>query len=416
MQLKRAAVAFALGTVSAALPSLARADVVQLDTAHTLYTEAPFRTNMTVYTPSVDLRASPWEALDVRGGWSADVVSGASVATKAGPAYQGTHPAADVVSTASVKDLRNVGHGGLTIKKEAVALDVNYAYSTENDYKSHTVDAAARTDLFEHNTQLEIAYAHNFDRVCDRVQGANDAPSRFRPLESSTGCFASNDPLRTSRGISIDGFQGTWSQAWTPIFATQLVYSTQITNGFQSSPYRAVILGEGLKAQEHHPDNRAREGLAVRANLFLRPIRTAIRVGARGYWDTWDVKSVTADVEVEKYFGEALRLQARGRFYRQSGALFWSDDYTGGDRPLGPRGQYFTGDRELSPFTSLLIGLRATYVIRPSQGRLLGLMQSLKLSASADAMQFDYDEYTLGGSTISNARAFIFGLNASAVF
>jgi hypothetical protein len=128
------------------------------------------------------------------------------------------------------------------------------------------------------------------------------------------------------------------------------------------------------------------------------------------------VKSFTADAEVEKYFGEALRLQARGRFYRQSGALFWSDDYTGGDRPLGPRGQYFTGDRELSPFTSLLIGLRATYVIRPSEGRLLGLMQSLKLSASADAMQFDYDEYTLGGSTISNARAFIFGLNASAVF
>ena len=32
-------------------------------------------------------QASPWRWLDVRGGWEADVVSGASVATKAGPRY-----------------------------------------------------------------------------------------------------------------------------------------------------------------------------------------------------------------------------------------------------------------------------------------------------------------------------------------
>jgi hypothetical protein len=224
VQLRRASALLA-GAALTALPMVARADVVQLDTTHTVYHEAPLRTNMTVYTPAIDLRASPWEALDVRGGWQADVVSGASVATKAGPAYQSTHPAADVVSTASVKDLRNVGHGGFTMKKDAVALDANYAYSTENDYRSHTVDAAARTDLFEHNTQLAFAYAHNFDRVCDRSQGANDAPSRFRSLENSAGCFASSDPLRTSRGIAIDGFQGSWSQAWTPIFVTQLVYS-----------------------------------------------------------------------------------------------------------------------------------------------------------------------------------------------
>ena len=137
---------------------------------------------------------------------------------------------------------------------------------------------------------------------------------------------------------------------------------------------------------------------------------------ARGYWDTWDVKSVTGEAEFEKYFGESFRAQLRGRVYRQSGALFWSDDYTGGDAPLGPKGQYFTGDRELSPFTSVLVGLRATYTVTPERGRLLGMMRSLKLTASGDAMQFDYDEYTLGGSTISNARAYVLGLAASAVF
>ena len=34
----------------------------------------------------------------------------------------------------------------------------------------------------------------------------------------------------------------------------------------------------------------------------------------------------------------------------------------------------------------------------------------------ADMIQFNYDEYTLGGSTISSARAFIVGLSLSAIF
>ncbi len=109
-------------------------------------------------------------------------------------------------------------------------------------------------------------------------------------------------------------------------------------------------------------------------------------------------------------------MAARGRFYKQNGAVFWSDDYTGGDRPLGRKGQYWTGDRELSPFSSLALGLRATYLVHPSKGRWLGLISSLKVAASADVLQFSYDEYTLGGVPIDNARAFIFGANLAAVF
>jgi hypothetical protein len=371
---------------------------------------------MTVYTPGADLEVRPSEWLAVRAGWEADVVSGASVAVKAGPAYGATHPGADVITAASVKDLRNRARGGFTLKKENVSLIAGYAFSTENDYKSHAIEVAARTEMFEHNTQFEISYARNFDRVCDRVQGANDAAPRWYALEDSSGCFASSNPLRTTRDVGIDGFQGSWSQAWTPVFSTQLVYTAQITNGFQANPYRSVILGEGLKAQEHVPENRAREALALRANLFIKPLRAALRLGIRGYYDTWDIKSGTADAELEKYFGESIRLMVRGRVYRQSGALFWSDDYTGGDRPLGPRGQYWTGDRELSPFWSWLVGLRATYTITPAKGRILGLMTSFKLGGSADLINFSYDEYTLAGTPLAATRAYILGLTASALF
>jgi hypothetical protein len=369
---------------------------------------------MTVYTPGVQLQVQPWEWLQVRAGWEADVVSGASVATKAGPAYAGTHPGADVISSASVHDFRNSVNGGFTIKNEGISLTAGYGYSTEHDYRSNSLNVAARTELFEHNTQLEIAYARNFDSVCDRVQAAGAAPAQLVALETSTGCFAS-DPLRQSLSISIDGLQGSWTQAWTPVFVTQAVYTAQIVNGFQADPYRSVLLADGVKAQEHEPDNRAREALALRGNLFLKPLKAAVHFGVRGYWDTWDVKSVTAEAEFEKYLGEPFRLSARARVYRQSGALFWSDDYTGGDRPLGPKGQYWTGDKELSPFTSILGGVRAIYTISPNR-RILGLISGIKFGLSADMVQFIYSDFTYAGEPVTKSQAYLGTLDFVALF
>jgi hypothetical protein len=394
----------------------ARAQVVVFDTAHTLYHESPTRTNMTVYTPGFDLAATPVDWLTVRGGYEADVVSGASVAVKAGSAFQATNPGVDVVTTASVKDTRHSPHGGLTLRKGDVQYTVQYTYSTEHDYKSNNLFVAARTEAYEHNTQLEISYARNWDLVCDRVQGVNDQPARYRALEDSSGCFTGSDELRTRHALGIDGFQGTWTQSWTSVFATQLVYTAQILDGFQSNPYRSVILGQGVKAQEHHPNDRARQSVAVRFNFYLKPIKLAIRVGGRAYHDTWDITSGTGELEAERYFFfEGLRLAARARFYKQNGAVFWSDDYTGGAPPLGPKGQYWTGDRELSPFYSIGIGGRITYAIQP-QKRIFGILSGLKLGGSADVIDFSYDEYTVGGTPITNARAYILGLNLSALF
>lgn len=409
-----AALAAAAGAFLSASEPVAHAQTARFDTTHSLYYEAPLRSRMMVYTPGADLQVTPAEFLDVRAGWEADVVSGASVATKAGGVYQANNAAADVVTTASVKDVRNVAKGGFTLRNREVSLTGGYLYGTENDYRSHAFNVAAKTELFERNTQLELSYARNLDSVCDRVQSVNATAPRARALEDSKGCFTA-DPLRQKHGLDIDGLQGTWSQAWTPILLTQVVYSAQIVSGFQSNPYRSVILGQGTKAQEHHPENRARHAVAARANLYVRPLRGAFRVGARGYTDSWDIRSITGEAEFERYFGESFRLAVRGRYYNQTGALFWSDDYTGGDAPLGPKGQYFTGDREVSPFASYLVGLRATYSVSPTK-RILGLLSGFKLAASADAVQFDYREYTLGGSPISDARAYIFGLSVSALF
>ena len=119
----------------------------------------------------------------------------------------------------------------------------------------------ARTDILQHNTQFELSYARNFDSICDKVQGSTDtSPTRWSALETSIGCFTS-DPTRTTHAIGIDTFEASWGQSWTPVLESQVTYTGQLVDGFQSDPYRSVVLGEGLKAQEHEPSERAREAV-----------------------------------------------------------------------------------------------------------------------------------------------------------
>lgn len=400
--------AIALLVALLAFAARAGAQVAEVDTSHSVYYEAPTRTHMFVYSPSADVQASPWSWLDVRGGWEADVVSGASVATKAGPFQP------DLISTASVRDFRNLGRGEFTLKGAATSVTAGYAYSTEHDYRSNSLHVNTRTDAFQHNTQFELSYARNFDSVCDRVQGQSD-PTRWVALESSAGCFTDN-PVRTTQSIGIDTFEASWAQSWTPVVETQLTYTAQLVDGFQSDPYRSVVLGTGVKAQEHEPTQRAREAVTARIAWYLRSIRSALRLSLRGYYDTWAVKSGTAEIELEKSVGESLRLMARGRFYDQTGAVFWSDDYTAGAPPLGPRGQYWTGDRELSPFWSWLAGVRAVWSISAERQRPIGIFETLELAGSASVTGFSYEEYTLGGVPVSDARAYLATLSIEAGF
>jgi hypothetical protein len=413
VQLARRALA-ALAVLAVVRP--ARAQVVDFDTTHTIFYEAPTQTHMFVYSPGVNLAATPWDWLTVNAGWEADVVSGASIAIKAGPAYQANHPGADVVTTASVHDFRNSAIAGFTLRKDAVSVSAGYDYSTEHDYRSNSFNVAARTEAYEHNTQLELDYAHNFDQVCNRVQDATaTSPTLYHALEDSVGCFTSN-PLRTTDDLAIDSLQASWSQAWTPVFQTQAVVTAQIIDGFQSNPYRSVVIANDVVAQENVPNLRIREALALRAHLFLRPIKGAFRFTARLYEDSWDIASATAEAEFEQYLGDSLRLTVRGRFYIQSGAIFWSDDYTGGNAPLGPRGSYWTGDRELSPFWSWSVGARPVYTFTASHGRLLRVMTSLKVGASFDIVGDTYEQFTLGGLPITGAHEYIGQLSLTALF
>ncbi len=389
----------------AALP--AHAQVASLDVSSALFQEPSKRSGLTVLNPSASLAVSPSNWLTLNANYEADIVSGASESLKGGRLSN-----VDIVTSAThFSDTRHAATGGFTITRAATHLSASYTYGTEHDYRSNAFAVSAGTDFLQKNTQLELSYGRGFDKVCTTAFDPSDSPSSRLALDNSNGCFT-DDKKRASRDISLNNFQVGWTQTWSPEFATQLVFSGALQNGFLGNPYRSVVIAPaGDQALENHPDNRARGALGLRGKYYVRGLQTAFTAGARLYRDTWDIFGQTYEVDAERYMFPWLRLLVRGRYYTQTKALFWSDDYTGGEPATGPRGQFWSGDRELSPLSSYLVGgrLMATKEGRPD-ARVAGMFLSCSGQFGFDFLKTNLRDFTLGGRAPDDTVALLWSL------
>ena len=180
MQLRRPALLI-LAAIAFAAPARALAeDPTEASARLTLFRE-PSTNNkgVTVIHPQVDVASPVGGGLGLAAGWEADAVSGATPAvfvdtiTKATPFH----------------DFRQQVHGGFTYNRPDAGIGASYAYGWENDYKSHSLSATARDDLYDHNFTLVLSYSHNWDSVCDYNNSAAVTSADLRPLTSSANCF-----------------------------------------------------------------------------------------------------------------------------------------------------------------------------------------------------------------------------------
>jgi hypothetical protein len=403
MQLSLRSAAPLLVLLPQLLPAAAARAEGAVGAGTTVFHEPGAPLGVTVVVPQVDADVEVSEGLAVQAGWSADVVSGASVAVVDAPAAD-----VDAISSATVRDTRHVLGGGVRVRSERTSIEGAYRYGFENDYRSHAFDVSARTELFDRNTALQITYARSFDSVCDG-EPAQEPVLKAR-LESSDGCFT-DDPMRSERDLSVQTFQGSWTQNWTAIFNMQATLTAQILEGLQINPYRAVRIGN-TAAQEHHPEDRARYALGVGGKVWIRPLAGVISGRVRGYRDTWDILSASAELAYEQSLGAGLRLRGRGRYYAQTGAVFYSDDYV-----LAPRGQYFTGDRELSPMRTILLGASLRWSLASDTGgRVAGFLDGLELTLKADLLESRFPEFRYDQVEVPNDTALIGSLAILASF
>jgi hypothetical protein len=379
-----------------------RAQVVDADVRTTAFWEPSKESPLTVITPAADVGVHPWTFLEVHLGYEADIVTGATEAVKSGPTV-------DVLSAATdFHDTRHQFRGGVNVTGETTRLAVDYSYGTEADYHSNAISVSAGTDFFQKNTQIDLSYARGFDKVCTSAYTASTAPSARVRLDSSEGCFT-DAANRAARDTDVTTLQAAWTQAWTPVLAMQLVLTGSIQHGFLENPYRGVVIASaGQDALENHPDERQRGAIALRGKYFLKPLEAAIGAGIRIYRDTWDILGQTYEIEGEKYLTSGIRVLARARYYTQTGALFYSDDYTGGEPLNGPRGQYWTGDRELSPLSSFMLGGRVLYATKGGpESRILGFLLGFTASASFDFLKTNLDNFSWGNQEPTDTTAMI---------
>jgi Protein of unknown function (DUF3570) len=348
----------------ATLPA-ARARATQDAAARVTFFREPSSENsgISVVHPQLDLGTTLGPDFHLAAGYEVDIVSGATPAVF-GPRTTGV----DVVTRATpFSDTRHQVHGALAYQRPTSSVALGYSYGWESDYRSSAITGSTSSDLLDHNFTLALSYTHNFDSVCDaNNSNIGDQLLDLKPLGRSDHCFKSAETDVATRKLAIDTFQPSLSWTATPKLLLQLGSTIQILDGFQSNPYRSVLVGmQHRTPQEHMPEYRQRYAVYARAVYALPAVRASGLFMARLYQDSWAVQAATGEILLNKYFGSSLLVTVRGRYHLQGGASFYRDGK--GYLELGPGGKYWTGDRELSPMSNYLTGGKLAFLRRPEQ-------------------------------------------------
>lgn len=369
-----------------------------VDLKASYFLEPASQQRLHVVRPQADISVDLGRPVTVRVGYDADIVTGATPRT---------YSRIDALSAAtSFSDVRHAFHGGLEYRTGPVTVDGTYTYAFEHDYRSHVVDVGARVDLLGRNTTIALDYSHNFDSVCN-VDNRGATPLQRQALESSDNCFK---PLKgiVTEPLALDAYQASWTQIVTPRILFQVVGALEVIDGFQSNPYRRVRLFDGAaEAQEAEPFLRQRYSGTGRVKLAVPELRGSVSAAGRFYWDTWGIKSGTVDLEAEAHLGDHWLLRLRGRFYQQGRAVFYRDaGETLSYEAVGPVGQYFTGDRELSPFRDWLFGGKISYLKSAGEhGRLAKMFTDVDLNVKLDLI--NYQALTPDPPNLARSAGFI---------
>lgn len=333
-----------------------------------------------VLHPQADVSTEFGKHVSLDLGYAADAVSGATATTFQVDATTGA---------TKFSDLRHEGRFALGFHGRRSRITFSGTLGTERDYITRQVGGAASIDLPGRNTSIALAYIHNFDATCDK-DNADLMPLERRALTGMDPCekkgliLGKDLPGMTVwRPLSIDTAQVTLTQNLSPTMNMQLALFGQVLEGFQSNPYRRVRIG-GNSPQEHIPDTRARWSLTARLNRFMPKLRAAAHFSGRFYDDTWRVIGGDVELGYSQYIGNALLVRFRARAYQQTAAAFFKDAFF--YETESTAGEYFTGDRELSPVRSALLGAKLTVISVGEEKPVWGLFDKLQLNLKGDIL------------------------------
>ena len=342
-----------------ALPPAADAGVLPDDRADALYHRYDGG-GVTIDGPSLLVRKKFAEKYSASANFYMDMVSSASI---------------DVVTTASpYTETRTQMSAGLDALNGKTQYSVNFTNSDEDDYTANSASLDISQDVFGDLTNVSFGFSRGWDEV--RKRGDADFSE---PIDRST-------------------YRVGVSQIVTPRLMMGLNYELVSDEGFLNNPYRSVRYldpgsATGFAFQpEVYPHTRTSNAASLNARYFL-PYRAAVHGEYRFFTDTWGIDASTVQVGYTHPWGKQWIFELTYRWYDQSAADFYSDLF-----PRADAQNFLARDKELSTFTSHMIGLGASYELPP-----LGwsFLQRSSVSLYYDRFRFDYDDFrdiTAGGA------------------
>ncbi len=294
--------------------------------------------------PALLVRKSIADRVSLSAQYYVDAVSNASI---------------DVVTTASPfrETRRAVQLGAQTVVRDAT-LSVSGSSSREPDYIADALNVDLSHEVFGGMTTVSLGYTRGHDQVGKKGLGWIDQALHWQYRLGVT-------------------------QILSPTWLVSLNAEAIADSGYLGSPYRVARV-YGAAVPERNPRTRSSRALELRSIVDTSSwvARSSLRASVRGYADNWRIRAGTFELGGRKHLGPRWLLDATLRYYRQSQALFYSDDATA-------ETLYLSRNRQLSRFHDTAVGARFSY---DWPGLAPG--HKLVLTASAERMQYRFADFT----------------------
>jgi hypothetical protein len=293
------------------------------------------------FGPALLVRKNILNKVSLFATYYADIVSNASI---------------DVVTTASPYDeTRNEYGFGLDYAVRDSLITLAASHSKEPDYIADAFNIDVSQDVFSGMTTVNLGYTYASDDVGKKGEGF----------------FSNAKHWRYRVGVT---------QILTPRWLANANFEVVSDDGYLGSPYRVAFVF-GAAVPERMPGTRSSRTLQFRTVGEVAP-NVSVRGEYRYFWDNWEITAHTFGLGAAARIGEKWLVDVYGRSYRQEGALFYSDNATS-------ETQYVTRNRQLSTFTSLAFGTKATYALLREPGR-----YEIFLNGALEYWKTDYSDFT----------------------
>lgn len=262
--------------------------------------------------PAVLVRRSFEDQVSLSGSYYVDTISSASV---------------DVVTGGSPYTDKRSEYGlGMDYLYGNTTMGLNLGLSEESDYRSESYHLNVSQEFFAGMSTLNLGYSRSDDTV-------------------------SRNGTDFSAGINRHHFRLGLSQIISPKLMMSLDYEGITDDGYLSNPYRSArILGAAVP--ERYPGARTSNALALRGVQYLEH-GASVALGYRYFEDTWGVRGHTYELEYRQYYRDDWQLGGHYRYYGQSAASFYQDDFD-------TEYNYMARDKELSSFNDQSLGFSIT--------------------------------------------------------